>query len=75
MQNETDFFYDCKKFEYNQDFGIVFQKRVDALLVFVILDLFIQNSIRTISFRSIFLSQIILYPPRTNISIHLTTEF
>ena len=36
-QNEKDFFYQCKKFEYNLDFEIFFRKNVDALLVFVVL--------------------------------------
>ena len=34
MQNEMDFFYHCKKFEYNQDF----EKIDDALLEYVVLD-------------------------------------
>ena len=33
MQNEIDFFYHCKKFIYNHDFVIFFQKIDDALLV------------------------------------------
>ena len=38
MQNEKSFFYRCKKFEYIQDFEQVFQKIVDAILVFVVLE-------------------------------------
>ena len=37
MRNELDFFYHCKKFEYNHDFVKVFKKSDDALLEYVIL--------------------------------------
>ena len=36
MQNEMDFFYHCKKFEYNHDFEIFFWKSDDSLLVFAV---------------------------------------
>ena len=32
MQNEIDYFYYCKKFEYSHDFEIIFLKSDDALL-------------------------------------------
>ena len=38
MKNELDFFYRCKKFEYIQDFEIVFIKNYDALMVYEVLD-------------------------------------
>ena len=38
MQIEMDFFYHCNVFVYNLDFEQFFQKNVDELLVFVILD-------------------------------------
>ena len=38
MQNEKDFFYHCNVFLHNHDFGKVFRKSDDVLLVFVILD-------------------------------------
>ena len=37
MQNELDFFYRCKKFEYNHDFMKFFRKIDDALMVYVVL--------------------------------------
>ena len=38
VQNEKDYFGLCNEFDYNHDFGIVFWKIDDALLVFVIID-------------------------------------
>ena len=38
MQNELDFFYQCKMFEYIHDFEQFFWKNDDALLEYVILD-------------------------------------
>ena len=37
MQNEKDFFYLCKKFEYNQDFEQIFGKSDNALLEYEVL--------------------------------------
>ena len=37
MENEKDFFYHCKKFEYNHDFVKILWKIDVALYVFVIL--------------------------------------
>ena len=37
MQNEMDFFYHCKKFEYIQDFEQVLLKSDDPILEYVVL--------------------------------------
>ena len=38
MQKEKDFFYHCKKFEFNHDFEKIFRKIDDALLEYEVLD-------------------------------------
>ena len=38
MQNEKDYLIYCTEFEHIQQFGMVFQKIVGALLAFAILD-------------------------------------
>ena len=38
MQNEKNYFYHYNVFVHNHDFEIVFQKSVDALLEFDVLD-------------------------------------